>query len=179
MFARFHLPSFWLTPLPRSVLWPSLMWKLSSLHLFIHQHVVFFLSWLSLLTEWSTLCSFSMFISPWLCPSHFCPPYRNCSIVTLLCLPPFWVFFLSSSPCLSWDAPFSSLQALCWPGIAPRLYLLLFAACSFSAHWPLWWMLDSILSPYVCWLLDLQLQFSFQIFLLASCWLALPHWTCC
>lgn len=125
MFARFHLPSFWLTPLPRSVLWPSLMWKLSSLHLFIHQHVVFFLSWLSLLTEWSTLCSFSMFISPWLCPSHFCPPYRNCSIVTLLCLPPFWVFFLSSSPCLSWDAPFSSLQALCWLGIAPHLYLLL------------------------------------------------------
>lgn len=25
MFARFHLPPCWLTPLPRSVLWPSLM----------------------------------------------------------------------------------------------------------------------------------------------------------
>ena len=53
----------------------------------------------------------------------------------------------AACPCLSWDASFNSLQAFCWPCIAPLsapspLCWLMFT------HWPLCWMLDSIPPPY-------------------------------
>ena len=53
----------------------------------------------------------------------------------------------AACPCLSWDASFNSLQAFCWPCIAPLsapspLCWLIFT------HWPLCWMLDSIPPPY-------------------------------